>query len=77
MLREFKEGNDKFNIVFSPDGDLLAAGGVGGVSLWDVESRTKLRTLSHDDELMAVAFSPDGTLLVSGGYDNQIYLWGR
>jgi WD40 repeat protein len=35
-----------------------------------------LRTLSHDDELMAVAFSPDGTLLASGGYDTKIYLWG-
>ena len=36
----------------------------------------RLRSLSHDDEVMSVIFVPDGTLLVSGGYDQVVYLWG-
>jgi WD40 repeat protein len=66
-----------FGLDFSPDGTILAsAGGVGGVSLWDVQNGTKLRTLPHEEELMTVAFSPDGTLLASAGYDHQVFLWG-
>jgi WD40 repeat protein len=55
---------------------LASTGGVGCVSLWKVESGTRLRTLPHDSELMAVTFCPDGTLPASGGYDDWIYVWG-
>ena len=65
------------DVIFSPDGTLVAsAGSDGTVKLWDATTGKLLKTLVHPDELMTVAFSPDGTLLVSGSYDNLIYLWG-
>ena len=66
------------SVDFSPDGTILAStGGIEhAVRLWDVESGSLLRSLPHNDQLMAVAFSPDGKLLAAGCNDNQVYLWG-
>jgi WD40 repeat protein len=73
-------------VAFSPDGRLLAGGGVvgerarqrkpGEIYLWDVESnRLVWRETCHDDDVTCLAFTADGKTLASGGRDNAITLW--
>jgi WD40 repeat protein len=60
-----------YSVRFSPDGTLLASGGVDGkVKIWRLSDGTLLRTLSIGTELtpnvFTVSFSPDGQLLAAG-----------
>jgi len=60
-----------FSVRFSPDGTLLASGGVdGNVKIWRVSDGALLQTLSIGTELspnvLTVSFSPDGQLLAAG-----------
>ena len=53
-------------IGFSPDGQILAAGGRREVRLWNVSTGNPLATLKmHQGWIHAVAFSPDGKTLAS------------
>lgn len=62
-------------VAFSPDGRMLASGG-GGISLWDVATGDRLRTLhGHKKWVNSIAFSPDGRMLASGGDDTMVRLW--
>ena len=61
---------------FSPDGDLLAAGGgepsrSGEVKMWEVGKGLLGRSLPslHSDTVFSVRFSPDGTKLASASAD--------
>jgi WD40 repeat protein len=61
------------DIAFAPDSKSLAAGGDGGVRLWDVARRERVGgPFSRND--LAIAFSPDGTL-ASGGSGPLVKLW--
>jgi WD40 repeat protein len=73
-------------IAFSPDGRLVAGGGMvgeharerktGEIYLWDIESnRLVWRESCHDDDVTCVAFAADSKVLVSGGRDNAAKLW--
>ena len=64
-------------IAFSPDGLLLASGGVDkNIKLWRVSNSTEVHTISgHNERVNSVSFSPDGLLLASGSSDNTIRIW--
>jgi WD40 repeat protein len=64
------------NLVFSPDGTILASIG-GGIRLWDVENRRQIgETLTTTDfGAVTLAFSPDGSLLAAGDGNGFLILW--
>jgi WD40 repeat protein len=65
-----------FDVVFSPDGKIVASGGYDGVIiLWDTQTREIMGQLTHDATIYSLAFSPDGKTLAAGNYDHTILLW--
>ena len=64
-------------VAVSPDGQTIAAGHLGKITLWDVSIHRRLVTLTGHDQMWveALAFSPDGTRLVTGSQNNIILLW--
>jgi WD40 repeat protein len=53
-----------YSVTFSPDGKLLASGGLDlTIKIWEVSTGTLLRSLiGHSNSITSVAFSPDGKL---------------
>jgi len=64
-------------IAFSPDGKDLAVGESDGrISLWDLRSRSKLKTFAgHSSCIQRVTYSRDGDLLASCGDDQMVRVW--
>ena len=59
-----KNGDEAEALAFFPDGRTLVTGGINGnVTLWDVETRSVVRTLRFRAPVWWVAVSPDGKLL--------------
>ena len=56
-------------MAISPDGSRLAAGGRGGVDIWDPTSGKKLINIDKVPTIFSLAFSPDGKFLAAGGRD--------
>jgi WD40 repeat protein len=65
------------DLVYSPDGKLLAAADVDfRVRLIDVRTGGVQQTLEgHTEVVLALAFSPDGKMLASGGFDGTARIW--
>jgi WD40 repeat protein len=64
------------SVVFSPDGQVLAAAGWKTIHFWETATGKKLPALrGHQDSVTCVAFSPDGKQLASGSWDKTIRLW--
>jgi WD40 repeat protein len=66
-----------YNVRYSPDGELFAAGvQEGKVLLYDTSSRQLVRTLSgHTGLVWRLAFSPDGKVLTSSSHDMTVKVW--
>ncbi|MYB93095.1 T9SS type A sorting domain-containing protein [Candidatus Poribacteria bacterium] len=63
-------------VAFSPDGNILAIGGLGSIHLWDVETAKRLHILSgYGWTVTGVAFSPDGQTLAGGSDYGVLRLW--
>jgi len=61
-------------VVFSPDGTLLASASYDGVKLWDTAGWGELRALAGSGDTESVAFSPDGTMLATAT-GSTVKLW--
>jgi WD40 repeat protein len=68
-----RDGNGAINVVFSPDGQTLAAGGGPGTCrMWRTGSGQPIRELPG----LSAAFSPDGQIIATGGKAKyQVRLW--
>jgi WD40 repeat protein len=66
-----------FDVQWQPDGQVLAAGGLGGnIYLLDAEQRRPMRVLAgHFGAVVSLTFHPDGSLLASGSWDGSLRLW--
>jgi WD40 repeat protein len=64
--------------ALSPDGKLVATGGIDGIiRIWEVETGKLVRALvGHDSYVYGLAFSPGGRYLASGGaFDYTARIW--
>jgi len=65
-----------WEVVFSPDGQILATASLDRtVRLWEKEGKLLTTLTVHTAGVKGVAFSPDGKLLASSGDDRKIVLW--
>jgi WD40 repeat protein len=69
-----------FAVALSPDGNLMAAGGIDTViSLYDTTDKLSpvlIHTIAeHTDSILSLAFSPDGKRLVSSSADTTVRVW--
>ncbi len=76
-LRAQTEAGGFLCVALSPDGQLVAAGGIDhGVHLWDTEKlEHHVAYIGHDGHVQAVAFSPNGKTLASGSHDGSVKIW--
>ena len=78
VVRQFKTQKGVYVVRFSPQGDRVAAGYLGGeIKLWNLSSQSDqaLSLAGHSASVYSLAFSPDGTMLASGGFDHHVILW--
>ncbi|XP_010219057.1 PREDICTED: autophagy-related protein 16-1 isoform X1 [Tinamus guttatus] len=76
----FKCGSDWTRVVFSPDGNYVAAGSAdGALYVWNVLTGKLERTLAkhHSSPINAVAWSPAGAHVVSVDKGSKAVLWSE
>jgi WD40 repeat protein len=63
-------------VAFSPDGSSVVSGSRDrSIRVWDLESQTCVRTMSHTSNVKAVALSPDGRWVTFGSGDRDLRIW--
>ncbi|MDE0297625.1 MAG: T9SS type A sorting domain-containing protein [Candidatus Poribacteria bacterium] len=70
------KGSISGDIMFSPEGTVLAVPCSAGVWLHDVETGAEINLLiGHTKQVNSIAFSPDGTKIAGVCWDRSIRLW--
>jgi WD40 repeat protein/tetratricopeptide (TPR) repeat protein len=62
-------------VVYSPDGQMVAVATSLGIYLYDSETLEEMRFIEADGWVRSVAFSPDGGTLASGSDAKKVQLW--
>ncbi|HZC91319.1 MAG TPA: WD40 repeat domain-containing protein, partial [Mycobacterium sp.] len=67
------------SVAWSRDGQRIAAAWVGGVDLWDPQTRSRVGDplLGQTGVVFVVAFDPLEKLIAAGGDDGTVSLWDR
>ncbi|WP_082209737.1 WD40 repeat domain-containing protein [Fischerella sp. PCC 9605] len=63
------------SLAVTPDGKILASGGLDGIRLWDLIQQRPLATLVHYNNISKIAISPGGQILASGDTKGMVKLW--
>ncbi|MBW4721564.1 nSTAND1 domain-containing NTPase [Saccharothrix obliqua] len=63
------------DLVFSPNGAVLAEAAGNRTTLWDPGTRSRRAVLTERSVVNAVAFSPDNTVLATANQDGTTTLW--
>ncbi len=66
------------DMVFSPDGNILATAGYKDktIKLWDTQTWELIKTLSgHEGPITRIVFSPEGDFLISSSMDYSKVFW--
>lgn len=72
------DGDQVFDLSFSPDARLLAAGGQNGtLTVFDTESGKRLRSPAkvHNNYIQQVEWMPDGRTVVTTGFDGMAAMY--
>lgn len=63
------------SVAFSPDSELLAFGGSGGLQLWDMKTQKDIELSGNPGSVHSIAFDTDGKFLISGGGKETVHIW--
>jgi COMPASS component SWD3 len=75
-LRAIEHPHQVSSIAFSPDGELILAGGVnGGLVVSRSMDGEQVNRNNYSMHIQAVAFFPDGNTIASGAWDKHVRLW--
>ncbi|MBX9256070.1 AAA-like domain-containing protein [Desmonostoc muscorum CCALA 125] len=66
------------NLIFSPDGKIIASGGDDGtIKLWHENGSAIATISSHTNKVKSISFSPNSKIIASASQDGTIQLWNR